>query len=372
MNRSKKFLVSLATLVIAFPLLELGLRAANFRHRITDLPPMIWNPKQDKEMRNEDYLFRPKAGQLWEPNPGAKIPWAKGETINEKAYRGPLRSFDRTPGVLRIVTMGDSSTFGHSVRYEQSYSAQLEAELNSRGVKAEVICGGVIGHSILQGLQRYDQLTSKFNADAVVLAYGAINEHIPGPGALSDDEKIANSFTQKKYEDTLMRKFRRMRVGHLAAWIADSIVQPKTVKQSVDNAKLRRQQNKEYGVATWPGVRHVEPPRFFQAIKEFREKVEKNGSQPLFISMPRRAEKERIGPILLRYTEILMKFCARHNLPFIDPRSTFLANEAAGNPASDLLVDFVHPNPAGHKIIAGQLADAIQQLQRDEGLKPRE
>lgn len=372
MKRSQKLLVSLASLVIGLPLIEFGLRTANFRHRITNLPPMIWNPKQDKLMRKGDYLFRGQAGQLWAPNPGASVPWVEGETINEEGYRGPLRSFDRTPGVLRIVTLGDSSTFGHSVRYEESYTAQLERELTERGVKVEVICAGVIGHSILQGQQRYQQLVRKFKPDAVVIAYGAINEHIPGPGALSDDEKIVNSFERADYDDDLKTKIRRLRIGHFAAWIADSIVEPETIEEAVDQGKLRRQHNKGYGLPTWPGIRHVEPKRFKQAIAEFHALVTEDGAQPIFISMPRRLEKEETNPILRRYTNKILQHCESTGAPLIDARTLFQDNERAGHPASDLLVDHVHPNPIGHGMIAEKLADTVQQLQREKGLKPRE
>ena len=84
-------------------------------------------------------------------------------TINSHGFRG--RDFARTKasGVIRIVTLGASSTFGFKTRDDQSYPYYLEERLNNeRPGKYEVINLGIPHlHS--------DQIYSLFMAEAVPL-----------------------------------------------------------------------------------------------------------------------------------------------------------------------------------------------------------
>ncbi len=372
MKRFKKLWVSLAALVIGLPLLEVGLRLANFRHREFDMPPIVWNPRTDKQLGDDDFLFRAEQGQLWAPNPGVSIPWGEGEVVNEAGYRGPLRPVARTAGRLRIVTLGDSSTFGHSLPYEDCYSAQLEAELKRRGVDAEVLCGGVVGHGILQGIQRYEQVFRKYRPDVVVLAYGAINEHTPAPGANSEEERIRASFEAVSFGESLARRIRPLGIGHLAAWIADGFIERDPARDAALIERQHKQFNQGYGSREWPGVRSVDPERFQQALAEFVTLVEADGALPIFVSMPRTAEKEQQHSILVDYTEKLEQHCRETQAAWIDPRSSFLELEAAGNPSGELLLDPVHPTAEGHALIAQQLAEMVAHLQQDKGLEARD
>ena len=54
-----------------------------------------------------------------------------------------------TPGVMRILAVGDSWTFGLGVNLPETWPKQLERALGERGVKAEVINAGVSGYSTL-------------------------------------------------------------------------------------------------------------------------------------------------------------------------------------------------------------------------------
>ena len=73
--------------------------------------------------------------------------------INRDGFRGP--EIDTTHSRLRILTLGDSCTFGTFESY--SYSRTLEGELRTRGSNAEVINGGVEGYSPQHVLARIDE-----------------------------------------------------------------------------------------------------------------------------------------------------------------------------------------------------------------------
>lgn len=66
-------------------------------------------------------------------------------TINAHGFRGHDWAVAKEPGVLRVVTLGASSTFGYHNRDEDTYPAQLEALLASScpGRRVEVINLGI-------------------------------------------------------------------------------------------------------------------------------------------------------------------------------------------------------------------------------------
>jgi hypothetical protein len=68
--------------------------------------------------------------------------------INAQGMRAD-RDFarEKPPGLLRIVSLGDSFTVGYEVAAEESFSSVLEAELRKAGLQVEVMNAGVSGYS---------------------------------------------------------------------------------------------------------------------------------------------------------------------------------------------------------------------------------
>lgn len=362
----KKPLISLASLAILLPVLEVGLRVSGFEYESNEPPPMIWNPVQDKLINNGKYLFMPAVRQLWAPRPGADIPWSEGEFVNRHGYRGPVLPKSRKPGVIRIATLGDSSSFGHSVTYEDTYSRQLELALAERGIEAEVLCAGVVGFSLEQGIERYQELVREYEPDVVTLAFGAFNDHLPAPGAIADGDKIKRSIAHNTLGKRLARRSRDFRIGQLADMIRSRIADDAmTVDEAVNKGKQRRQVNKGYEKLDWPGIRHTPIPIFRASLRRALKLIREDGAQPILISMPRTKAKETENPALMPYTRAIEEFADAEDVPLMDARSAFRASEDEGRPWNELLVDIVHPNPKGHALIADGLADIVEGLVRD-------
>jgi lysophospholipase L1-like esterase len=91
--------------------------------------------------------------------------------INEFGLKGPEFSVERRPEVVRILTIGDSCTFGPYIdRF--SYPRQLEVLLNSRRPnKFEVINAGHLGYNLEQVLGRLDEWLL-FEADIITIYIG--------------------------------------------------------------------------------------------------------------------------------------------------------------------------------------------------------
>jgi lysophospholipase L1-like esterase len=64
-------------------------------------------------------------------------------------------------------------------------------------------------------------------------------------------------------------------------------------------------------------------------------------------------------PVLSRYNEVVRRLAQELNVPLVDVHDAFLA----GNP-DQLLLDGMHPNDAGHQIIAELLQPVIRNLLR--------
>ncbi len=81
--------------------------------------------------------------------------------------------YSKPPGVLRVLTLGDSHTQGYEVRQQHTYSAVLERYLEQDGRQAEVINTGVSGFSTAEALVLLEHEGLRYQPDAVVLGFSA-------------------------------------------------------------------------------------------------------------------------------------------------------------------------------------------------------
>lgn len=89
---------------------------------------------------------------------GPRLGIAPGETaveVNAAGYRGP--ALDVAHARFRILTLGDSCTFGTPLAERYPYARVLERELRARGGLVEVVNGGVEGYSPDDVLARIDE-----------------------------------------------------------------------------------------------------------------------------------------------------------------------------------------------------------------------
>lgn len=96
---------------------------------------------------------------------------------NEDGYRGKAVPLDRRPGVLRVLCLGGSTTYGSSVgRPEQAYPAVLEellrADLPSGYQDVEVINGGLTWGTSAELLTHYHFKYHYYRPDLVIINEG--------------------------------------------------------------------------------------------------------------------------------------------------------------------------------------------------------
>jgi lysophospholipase L1-like esterase len=348
--------------------LELGLRLAGFEHPPVQYAQLIlWNPAQDAALAGADDLHARDARTLWAPRPGGTVYWSSDEErVNVEGYRGPLRPAVRTDDNLRIVTLGDSSTFGLGVEYADTYSAQLEAELEARGRRAEVLDFGVIGFTVLQGVERYRERARHFHADVVVAAFGAVNEHWPVEDS-NDADKLAKQHAQTTSWYRFAKRVRKqLRIAHLIAYLqlrADGGMQARH-ERYVRPKEAQAEIADRAGEVDWEGLRRVEVEEYRDGLEELRRAVESDGARLVLVSMPRRPIVERERPVLLEYTRATNEFADAHDLALCNAHSAFRAAAERAGPDELFLgsgdeADHWHPTARGHAMIASCLADVL-------------
>jgi hypothetical protein len=81
-------------------------------------------------------------------------------------------AYEKPPGVIRIIGLGDSFTLGYEAKLEDTFLYLLEKSLHDRGVNgAEVVNLGVSGFGTAEELIMLKEEGFKYSPDMVVLAY---------------------------------------------------------------------------------------------------------------------------------------------------------------------------------------------------------
>ena len=121
-----------------------------------------------------DLAIRPSSNpaRVYELTPGAECRlFGCDVSINSHGLRDREFPIEKTPGVTRILALGDSITFGNELRVEETWSKRLEAKLTERGVQAEILNLGVGGYDTAQEIAFLEETGLAFRPDYVVLAF---------------------------------------------------------------------------------------------------------------------------------------------------------------------------------------------------------
>lgn len=116
----------------------------------------------DAHINGPGFSYHPDLGWYWGrlPSPAAGI---DDHGFREHAY---VVKRERTEGVKRVITFGDSQTYGAGVKPTETWSAQAEAAL---GPGWEVLNAGLSGYRSLNVLRLIKLRMAAYEPDAVVI-----------------------------------------------------------------------------------------------------------------------------------------------------------------------------------------------------------
>jgi lysophospholipase L1-like esterase len=175
MKREHAFwsLMVIGTLVVAAVMIELFVRVVIDNGMQFDLE--MW--KYASEVKQ--VAANPLIGHQHRPGSRAHL-MGVDVAINSKGLRDREFSYERTPGTLRILMLGDSFTEGWGVALADTFSKRLEQLYAARGVKAEVINAGVGNYGTVMEVNYFLDEGRKYDPDIVVLNF-TFNDAEPVP-----------------------------------------------------------------------------------------------------------------------------------------------------------------------------------------------
>lgn len=373
----KKCLFSLVALLIIFTGIEGAVRLLYFlRHRNPDY--LIWGLKWGKV--NSTYaMFDDVLG--YRLKPGGHF--FEG-VINEMGWRGRPFTKEKTDHVVRILALGESTTFGFKNSEEGTYPKILERFLNNGHQRdtVEVLNLGVPGYDSNNVLRLVEEYALGLHPDALLL-YMGLNDWVhavqAGPHwkeGLLRVELLDYSPFWMKFQEWLVRRslclmvlrekggefvHRHIRYAPIifSGGFGDRYLEKQAERMLHDervflqferNIRTIAQKAKRRKISVFL----VKPPLLFQNRQEFEsllaEQGVREGSEMFSQSYLAGFEKNR---------QILEKLSREEGISLIDVSGAFSALSAGER--MGCFNDFVHPNNRGNELSAKVMSRVLQQ-----------
>ncbi|MCC6779375.1 MAG: SGNH/GDSL hydrolase family protein [Hyphomicrobiales bacterium] len=203
---------------------------------------------------------------------------------NSKGLRDREIPYERSPGTLRALMLGDSFTLGWGVPFEQTFAKRIERMFARRGVAAEVINAGIGNYNTVMEVEYFLTSTYKFDPDIIVLNFFVNDaEPIPTSRGIGPLLRVCHAcvFTLGRI-DTLLRLFSARKGwteyyrdlygnGEAAGWQAAKAHIAKL-------AAYAREHHKRLLIASLPELHDLEHYRFQRVTDLVREAAEENGA----------------------------------------------------------------------------------------------
>ena len=159
-------LLVLSSMLLSILVFEVALRIiypeTQFLDSKSDNYWRVWLQTQANQQSNNDKDIIHDRLLGWRMKP---LYQRQGVSHNSIGFRGS-REFDLFPQRKRILSIGDSFTYGLGVNDDETFSAYLEQIID-----AEVINAGVNGYGIDQSLLMWEHNGKQFNPGTVILGY---------------------------------------------------------------------------------------------------------------------------------------------------------------------------------------------------------
>ncbi|HTF88747.1 MAG TPA: hypothetical protein VK843_10090 [Planctomycetota bacterium] len=351
-----------AGICAAFLIAEVALRAAGYGTEAPVAVPWRYDPSQDGLLLGGDGLHEGSLRELWRPAPGSSVPGQSGERVNAAGYRGPLLAAAGGAQGLRIALLGDGTTFGEGVAFEETYGARLAQLLKQGAAPAEVLDAGVIGFSVEQCFERYLLLVRPSAPDIVVLALCGIEEARPSP--MTDRAKIALAIRRANgWSFVSQQPVLDLRT---LAWLRDLVLgfNPRPLDSDfLEELGKRRQarlanDSMNSGSPDWPGSRRVPVARFESSLRRFVRRTRADRIGLILLCMPRAPEIDSASSVLAQYDETLRIVGRDEQIDVVDGGAFFAQQIGAGAEPRSLFAAGKLTSE-GHTLLSLELARAV-------------
>lgn len=260
---------------------------------------------------------------------------------NAFGLRGDDFSVPKEPDVFRIITLGDSCTWGFGVQPGQEYPKILQDLLNDTFIPVvfEVQNAGIPGFSSLQGLRYFESELVNYQPDLITLYFGRndarfLNEE----GGYAPDHEVPVASPVMYFIKTKLDGSSTFR---LLKTIAMSLRKSSSSRTDLSRGHTLREGRKC----------RVESDEFEANYRSLISAAKSRKIQVIAITAP--VFPSHIG----NYNNLVRQICQNTKIDVLDAETEF-----AKHGGNEWLVDDCHPNRTGHEWIASELKRKILDL----------
>ncbi len=293
-------------------------------------------------------IYEPDPKLFWRLKPNQECFTKVGNKpvrINSRGTRGPEFDVPKPAGTVRILSLGDSKTFGWGLSEEETYSARMEAFLKGmapEGRRIEVINGGVNAWSYPQIKLYLQDYGLAFEPDFVILADANLWTQFSED---SDPAFVRQMLSRVRLKNLL----RRSAIYH---WLIE--VQLENFYQQARTRFIPVDPKQDQ---LFKEAQKSDPDAFFKkAIEEFCALAKSKGVRPVVIFIPILYDLK--AGTVTNVQKAKREICERLGVPFID----FTDDLKKDADSYYLDADPVHLNVKGNEWVARRLADRLAGL----------
>jgi lysophospholipase L1-like esterase len=325
--------LALASTLAALALVELG----SYAFGVFDGPLQQLKLGQLKVYGTYDPLL------FWSLRPGAAAPGLDLQ-INEYGLRGPELT-PKQPGELRVLSLGESTTFAAELSYAEAYSALLEQGLIQTVPerRIRVLNAGVPGYSLFQGVQYLLHRSPDLEPDVVLLYFG-YNDFLP---VAYLGQRTGSSDLGEGLNDWELYDLRRTLLGRMGSWL----MQYSNLYRGVIQRRARRHAAGVRRESSRPRVPPIHRERLLDLALGYTQQV---GIQ-LVVVIP-------VYRNFDAHVELLRGWVERNGVVAVDLPERL--EHALRGSRTELFPDRIHPSPAGHRLIAAEIVETLSPLIR--------
>lgn len=254
--------------------------------------------------------------------------------------RGP-----KTPGVTRVLVLGDSFTEGEGVREPDTFPRKLERELRQEGRAVEILNCGRRGRDFPALYNAFDELTEAYKPDVVLYAM-VLNDAVQSP-EFHARQPFLNDWILDRRRTLADDSDDAGEPSGLRLWvIARERIEARRVAEATTRwyVEMYGPENQ----AGWDETRRY--------LEKMRDRMKAAGGRLIVALLPLLVERSRGYPFA-KPAATIERACKDANISFVD-----LAGTVAGAAPEALWVHAVdmHPNERAHASFADGLRATVE------------